>query len=152
MAPLIFLLVTFAILYVADRLLFGGKWSLSFIGRASMSVMLVVTGVSHFTNTNEMIAMMPDLLPAKREIVYFTGVCELAAVIGLLIPQTAMIASVLLIVFFLAVLPANVVGSVKQVQYGGMEYGTLYLLFRIPLQVFFIWWTYYFGIRLQKRT
>ena len=152
MAPLIFLLATFAALYLVNRFLLPRGLSPSLIGRAAMSVMLLVTGISHFTNTNEMIAMMPDLLPAKREIVYFTGVCELAAVIGLLVPKTAKLAAVLLIVFFIAVLPANVVGSIKQVQYGGMESGTLYLLFRIPLQVFFLWWTYYFGIRLQRRT
>jgi uncharacterized membrane protein len=58
---------------------------------------------------------------------------------------------VLLIVFFIAVLPANVVGSIKQVQMGGMEYGTAYLWFRIPLQIFFIWWTWYFALRLPSR-
>ena len=147
MAPLIILLVSFAILYLADRFLFGRRLGLSFIGRAAMALMLVATGISHFTNTDEMIAMMPDFMPAKREMVYFTGVCELAAVIGLLWNKTAWLASVLLIVFFVLVLPANIAGSLKSVQFGGMEYGPLYLLFRIPLQIFLIWWVWYFGIR-----
>ena len=151
MAPLIFLLATFAVLYLVNRLFLSGRLRRSFIGRASMAVMLIVTGIAHFTSTNEMIAIMPEFMPAKRELVYFTGICELAAVIGLLWNRTARLASILLIVFFVLVLPANIAGSLKSVQFGGMEYGPLYLLFRIPLQVFFIWWVWYFGIRPASR-
>lgn len=147
MAPLIFLLATFALLYLLDRFALQGRLGLSFIGRASMAVMLLVTGVSHFTNTAEMTAMMPDFIPAKRELVYFTGICELAAVAGLLWNKTARLASILLLVFFILVLPANIAGSLKSVNFGGMEYGPLYLLFRVPLQIFFIWWVWYFGLR-----
>src|SRR5688572_22052892 len=147
MAPLIFLLATFVLLYLLDRFALGPRLGLSFIGRASMAVMLIVTGISHFTSTDEMIAMMPEFMPAKREMVYFTGVCELAAVVGLLWEKTARLASILLIIFFVLVLPANIAGSLKSVNFGGMEYGPLYLLFRVPLQIFFIWWVWYFGIR-----
>ena len=147
MAPLIFLLGTFVALYLINRFLLGRRLSLSFIGRASMAVMLIVTGVSHFTNTEQMVDMMPDFMPAKREMIYFTGVCELLAVVGLIWGKTARLASILLIIFFVLVLPANIAGSLKSVQFAGMEYGPLYLLFRIPLQIFFIWWVWYFGIR-----
>ena len=147
MAPLIFLLGTFAVIYLLNRFLLGRRLSLSLIGRASMAVMLIVTGISHFTNTGDMVAMMPDFMPAKRELVYFTGVIELLAVIGLLWDKTAWLTSVLLIIFFLAVLPANIAGILKSVQFGGMEYGPWYLLFRIPLQILFIWWVWFFGIR-----
>lgn len=116
-----------------------------------MAVMLIATGISHFTNTEEMIAMMPDFLPAKRELVYFTGVCELLAVPGLLWSKTSRLASILLLIFFVLVLPANIAGSLKQVQFGGMEYGPLYLLFRVPLQIFFIWWVWFFGLRASTR-
>jgi len=151
MAPLIFLLATFVALYLLNRFALGQRLSLSFIGRVSMAVMLIVTGVSHFTNTQQMVDMMPDFMPAKREMIYFTGVCELLAVIGLLWSRTARLASILLIIFFVLVLPANIAGSLKSVQFGGMEYGTLYLLFRIPLQIFFIWWVWYFGVKTRTQ-
>jgi uncharacterized membrane protein len=147
MAPLIVLLATFAILYAVNRFLLHGRLSTSLIGRISMSAMLLVTGIAHFTSTDLMVEMMPDVVPFKREMVYFTGVCELAAAIGLLWNKTVKIASILLIVFFVAVLPANIAGSIKQVDLGGMQYGVFYLLFRIPFQIFLIWWVYYFGIR-----
>ena len=148
MAPLIILLATFCILYAIDRFALGRRLGLSLIGRASLAVMLIATGVSHFTNADPMVAMMPDFLPAKRELVYFTGICELAAVPGLLWSKTSRLASFLLIVFFVLVLPANIAGSLKSVKFGGMEYGPLYRLFRIPLQVLFIWWVWFFGLRV----
>ena len=151
MAPLIILLVTFAVLYLIDRFALRQRLGLSFIGRAAMAVMLIATGISHFTNTEELIAIMPDMMPAKRELVYFTGICELAAVPGLLWSKTARLASVLLLIFFVLVLPANIAGSFKQVQFGGMEYGPWYLLFRVPLQVLFIWWVWFFGVKSQKQ-
>ncbi len=147
MAPLIFLFVTFVALYLINRWLLGGRLSTSFIGRASMAVMLIVTGIAHFTNTQQMVEIMPESIPAKTELVYFTGVCELLAVVGLLWSRTARLTSVLLIIFFIAVLPANIAGSLNSVQFGGMEYGPLYLLFRIPVQILFIWWVWYFGLR-----
>lgn len=151
MAPLIILLVTFALLYLLDRFALGGRLGLSLTGRAAMSVMLIATGITHFIQTDAMAVMMPDSLPLKRELVIFTGVCELAAVIGLLWNRTARLTSILLIVFFVLVLPANISGSFKQVQLGGMEYGAWYLLFRIPLQLFFIWWVWWFGLRTRNR-
>ena len=150
MAPLIFLLATFAILYLVNRFILGGRLSTSLMGRASMAVMLTVTGVSHFTSTQQMVELMPEFMPAKTELVYFTGVCELLAVIGLMWDRTARLASILLIVFFVLVLPAIIAGSLKSVQICGMEYGPLYLLFRIPLQIFFIWWVWYFGLSKNR--
>ncbi len=98
-----------------------------------------------------MVEMMPDAMPIKREMVYFTGVCEIAAAVGLLWDKTIRIASILLIVFFLAILTANIAGSIKQVNLGGMEYCAVYLLFRIPMQLLFILWVYYFGIGYLNR-
>ncbi len=147
MAPLIILLTVFGLLYAVNRIWLKNHINIGVIGRVAMACMLVATGIAHFTQTDAMVAMMPAELPAKRELVYFTGVCELLAVIGLLSERTARLTSVMLIIFFIAVLPANIIGSMKQVQMGGMEYGTWYLLFRIPLQIFFIWWAWRFGVR-----
>lgn len=150
MAPLIALLFGFGILFVVNRFLLKDRWSLSLIGRISLALMLIVTATAHFTATDLMVETMPEFLPLKRETVYFTGVIEFLAVAGLVIDKTSRATSILLIIFFLAVLPANVVGSLKQVNLGGMENGAAYLFFRVPLQLFFILWAYYFGVRINK--
>ena len=150
MTPLIFLLAAFILLFAVNKFFLKNRLSLSLVGRAALAVMLTVTGIAHFTSTDLMIEMMPDFLPYKRETVYLTGILELSAVIGLLINKTAKSTAVLLIIFFISILPANIVGSLKQVNLGGMENGAMYLLFRIPLQILFIAWTYYFGIKINK--
>ncbi len=150
MTPLIFLLAAFILLFAVNKFFLKNRLSLSLVGRAALAVMLTVTGIAHFTSTDLMIEMMPDFLPYKRETVYLTGILELSAVIGLLINKTAKSTAVLLIIFFISTLPANIVGSLKQVNLGGMENGAMYLLFRIPLQIFFIAWTYYFGIKINQ--
>lgn len=81
MTPLLVLLVVFAVLYLLGRK-FTTALSLSRVGRYSMASMLLVTAIAHFTNTAEMVEMMPDALPLKRELVYLTGLCEVAAAIG----------------------------------------------------------------------
>lgn len=120
-------------------------------GCISMGIMLLFTGVAHFFKTEEMVAMMPDFVPFKRVVVYVTGLLEIGAALALIFQVKTRLVSMLLIAFFIAVLPANVIGSMKKVSLGGMEYGTAYLYFRIPFQLLIIWWVYYFGIRANKK-
>lgn len=151
MIPLIILIATFGVFFVVNKFLLGERFSVSFIGRFALSIMLLATGIAHFTSTESMVQMMPEFMPLKKEIVYFTGVCELLAVVGLLWDKTSRLTAVMLIIFFLAILPANILGSLKEVRFGGMEYGAMYLFFRIPLQILFIFWAYYFGLRINRR-
>jgi uncharacterized membrane protein len=146
MTPLIILLVSFGLFFVVNKFLLGDKFSFSLVGRVALAAMLLATGIAHFTRTAPMVEMMPDFMLFKREIVYFTGVCELLAAVGLVWDKTAKLTAVMLIIFFVAILPANIIGSLKEVQFGGMENGSGYLFFRIPLQILFIVWTWYFGV------
>lgn len=149
MAPLILLIVCFGITIIVNKFLLKDRLSLSFIGRLTLAIMLIFTGIGHFAKTDLMIDMLPEIIPFKKETVYFTGIIELMASIGLLTQKFAKLTSILLIVFFLAILPANIIGSIKEVELGGMSKGVSYLYFRIPLQLFLIFWAYYFGIKKQ---
>ena len=150
MAPLIILITSFSLFFLTNKFLLKNKFHVSFIGKVALAIMLVITGASHFTNTDLMIAMLPEEVPLKKETVLFTGVLEMLASVGLIMNKTSKLTSILLITFFVVILPANIKGSIDKVQLGGMEQGVEYLYFRIPLQIFFIAWTYYFGIRKNK--
>lgn len=152
MAPLIIILVCFVLLILVNKLGLKDRLSWSIVGRLALAIMLVFTGIAHFTVTDKMVEMLPEFMPLKTETVYMTGILELVAAVGLLMQNYSRLASFLLIVFFLAILPANILGSIKQVELGGMEKGVDYLYFRIPLQLFFIGWTYFFGIHLNPRS
>ncbi len=99
--------------------------------------MLIFTGISHFTFMKEdFVRMMPPSIPWPRGIVYFTGLCEIAGAVGLLIPELRHAASYALIAFFIAVLPANIHAARAGVTLRGKPVTSLWL--RIPMQVLFI--------------
>ncbi|RIA09350.1 putative membrane protein [Flavobacteriaceae bacterium MAR_2010_72] len=150
MAPLLILFVSFLTMLAINKLLLKERFSLSFLGRLALAIMLIFTGMTHFTKTDLMIEMMPEIVPIKLELIYLTGCLEIMASIGLLIHKYSKITSVMLIIFFLSILPANVIGSLKEVALGGMQHGVNYLYFRIPLQLLFVFWAYYFGITKNK--
>ena len=145
MAPLIVLLATFTLLVLLRRFFAPRALSWSFCGRAAMSAMLLLTGAGHFFMTEELAAMLPPAVPMRTEILYATGILELMAAVGLLIPATSRLTSWCLVAFFVAVLPANVYGALNRVGVG--EHGPAYLWFRLPLQILFIGWVWYFGVK-----
>ena len=144
MKPLIVLLSVFAISLLSTKI-FRGNYEFAFSGRIAMSAMLVFTAVGHFVFTKGMTMMLPQFIPYKTEAVYLTGVIEIVAAIGLLIPNFNGLVAWLLIVFFILMLPANIYAAIKNVDYQKGTFdgsGLTYLWFRIPLQVVFIVWTY----------
>ena len=148
MQPLIVFISVFIISLVATKII-QGKYSLALSGRIALSVMLAFTAIAHFVFTKGMAMMLPAFIPYKTVIVYFTGIIELIAATGLLIPRFKFITGWLLIAFFLLILPANIYAAVNHIDYQNGSYdgnGLGYLWFRIPLQIFFIAWTYLFTI------
>jgi uncharacterized membrane protein len=147
MKPFFVLLISFGIILLATKV-FDHQWNFIFAGNAAMSTMLLFTAVGHFAFSKGMAMMLPDFIPLKKEIVYATGLIEILAVIGLLIPSYRHLASVLLIIFFILILPANIYAAFKKIDYQKGNYegiGMDYLWFRVPLQVLFITWVWYFG-------
>ena len=148
MKPLIVLILGFLVCLVALKLC-TGFWIYSFSGNVAMSFMLIFTAIGHFIYTNGMQMMFPEGFPLKIFLVYLTGIVEIAAAIGLIIPNTQLLTSYWLIAFFILVLPVNIQAAIKRVDYQKGIYkgpGKSYLWFRIPLQVFFIAWVYYCNI------
>ena len=126
-----------------------GDWDYALAGNIAMAVMLLFTAVGHFIYWKGMALMIPGFIPAKRTMVYVTGIMEVIFAIGLCIPSTRRLSADLLILFFLLVLPANINAAQKSVDYQTTTYegrGVSYLWLRIPMQVFFILWVAYFGL------
>jgi uncharacterized membrane protein len=150
MKPLYVLLGAFITILIISRFGFG-KFDYSLSGRIAMSIMLMFTAIGHFTFPKGMIMMIPDFIPFKKTLVYFTGIVEAAAAIGLLIHPLQHVTALLLIIFFILILPANINAAIKHIDFQRATnegYGITYLWFRIPLQLLFIAWTYFFGIYL----
>ena len=152
MEPLIILILVFIITLVIVRII-KKAWLYSFAGCTAMSVMLIFTGISHFLYPDGMALMLPGFIPFKKEVIYLTGVIEIAAAAGLLILRLRKHTAWLLIIFFIAILPANIHAAIHHVNLRTATFdgsGLNYLWFRVPLQILFIAWAYYFGIKKYK--
>lgn len=97
------------------------------VTRVALAVVFVAMGVLHFRPGPA--DMMAKLIPPalRREgilsplnLVRFTGVCEIAGGIGLLIPATQVAAMVGLVVFLIAVFPANSYASQHPERFGAI--------------------------------
>ena len=149
MKPLLVLLSVFAISLIVNKN-FHGNYKVALSARIAMSSMLVFTAVAHFVFTKGMTMMLPDFIPFRTETVYLTGLIEIAAAIGVFIPNLRTLTGWLLIAFFILILPSNIYAAIKQIDYQNGTFdgnGLSYLWFRIPLQIFFIVWTYFSTIK-----
>ncbi|PQA93962.1 hypothetical protein B0A69_10215 [Chryseobacterium shigense] len=140
------------ILALLGTFIFQGKPDFLFSGNLGMAVFIVFTGFSHFKFQKGMAMMIPDVVPGKMFWVYATGVLEIAAGIGLMIPSIRELTAILLIIFYILVFIANINSSKKKINIFKADYtgpGMQYLYReRIPMQIILIAWTLYFGIYL----
>lgn len=148
MKPFILLLVVFAGTASTCKL-FTESWNLPFSGNLAMAVMLCFTALGHFMFVRGMSMMIPDFIPYKQQLVYLTGIAEILLGLGLLFQPYRAAVGMMLIIFFILVLPMNIYAAYRNLNYekGTFDGGGLrYLWFRIPLQLFFIAWVWYFAL------
>lgn len=149
MAPLIVLIVAMLVF----RLL--GKWwaalgSWPAAVRAGLAVMFAFTAMAHFNEMRHQLAeMLPPWVPNPEFVVLFTGVCELAGAVGLLIPKTRRAAAVALVLFLIAVFPANVHAAQEGVLLRGQP--ATPLIPRLLMQLLFIGLTWWSGFVAARR-
>jgi len=149
MKPLIILLTGFGVSLIILQFVNGG-WQFPLAGCIGMSIMLLFTAIGHFAFSKGMELMLPSFVPFKKALIYITGFIEIAAAIGLLLPSLRQLTGWLLVLFFVIILPANISATMRNVSYqkAGLDGpGPTYLWFRVPLQLFFIAWVYWFAIR-----
>lgn len=109
------------------------------IARALLAAAFLAVASLHFIATDAEERLVPGWLPARRALVYLTGVWEIAGAVGLLIPRTRRAAAWGLAVLLVAVFPANVNHAVNNLQLGGILDSRLYQWLRLPVQPLLIW-------------
>lgn len=110
--------------------------------RIALAVTMVIAGVLHFVATDTYVSIMPQYLPLHRELVYLSGLFEIVFGLGLLWPRTRQMAGLLLILLYIAVLPANIEMAVRNIQPAGFHIPTFLLWARLPFQLVFIYWAW----------
>ncbi len=151
MAPLIVLVVVTLIARLAGQLGATPLRDWAAATRLGLAVMFCFTAAAHFNSMrSDMVRMVPPAVPNPELMVTLTGICEVLGAIGLLVPRTRRIAAVALIVFLIAVLPANIHAAQSGVIFRGAA--ATPLVPRVALQLLFIvlvWWS---GLRAPSGT
>jgi uncharacterized membrane protein len=107
----------------------------------------VFAGVMHFVIPRQYQAIVPDYLPAHRELVVASGVAEIAGGLGVMHPRTRRAASWWSIATLIAVFPANLHMALNPDRYNNMPRAGLYA--RLPVQLLFIAWAHAAGRKLE---
>ena len=137
------LVVPYLILTLVGQLVSGFQISRVKRARVGLSLFFIFTAIGHFLRSEEMAMMLPAAVPYRVDLIYLTGIFELLGAIGVWLPRLTRLAGLLLIIMLIGILPANIYSAIQRVDFGGHQAGPLYLLVRIPFQVFVIWWIYF---------
>jgi uncharacterized membrane protein len=118
-------------------------------GRIATTCVFLFTGIGHFLQSRPMSAMIPLQVPEpfRLPIIYASGLFEIVAAIAVLVPGWSRAVGIILCLFLVGVLPANIDAAIRRVPFGGHGAGPSYLLVRVPLQVVLLVWIYWFAIR-----
>jgi uncharacterized membrane protein len=105
-----------------------------------LGAFFLFAGTMHFLKPRPYVAIVPDALPRKRELVFASGVAELAGGAGVLVPQTRRLAGWWLIATLLAIFPANVNMAINAERFRLVPESLLWV--RLPLQGALIAWVW----------
>lgn len=103
-----------------------------------MGGLYVVAGIGHFVVTRAYLRIMPDYLPAHRELVLLSGAAEVLCGVGVLLPATRRLSAWATVALLVAVFPANLWMVQHPEILPGVPLWVLWL--RLPLQLPLIAW------------
>lgn len=110
-----------------------------------LAIFYLIAGILHIKSPAGFLAVTPHWVPFAEQVIFLTGLAEIAGAIGLLVP-TNMIskaryaAGVGLALYALCVWPANFNHAINNIEIGGEILGWGYHGPRLAFQPVFIWW------------
>ena len=113
------------------------------MARYLLSAVMISVGVAHFRNPKPFIGIVPNWLPAHRELVLVSGFFEILGGAGLLVPRVRPAAAWGLVALYLAVFPANVNMALHDLPIDGRHFPAWQLWLRLPLQGVLILWAWW---------
>ncbi len=109
----------------------------------------VFAGIVHFVIPRTYEAIVPDYLPAHKELVQASGIAEILGGVGVMHPRTRRVASWWSVATLIAVFPANLHMALHPDRYK-VAGGRAALYVRLPVQFLFIAWALAAGRKLQR--
>ena len=137
MIPFAILVIGFAVFRVVGLLFVPALDSWQPALRAALLPMFLITASAHWGKGRpDLVRMVPPMFPRPDLLVTLTGIAEIVGALGLLLPATALAASIGLALLLCALFPANVYAARRGLTIRGRPATSLPL--RTALQVVFI--------------
>jgi uncharacterized membrane protein len=115
------------------------------MARLLLGAFFLAAGTLHFLKPKPYVAIVPDALPRKRELVYASGAAEMAGGAGVLAAPTRRAAGWWLIATLIAIFPANVNMAINADRFRSVPPPLLWA--RLPLQGLLIAWVWRVAVR-----
>ncbi len=96
-------------------------------------------GILHLRSPQGFISIVPSFVPWPTQVVWLTGVAEIAGAIGLMIPRLQKAAGIGLALYAICVFPANINHALNQIDVGGLPNSWWYQGPRFVLQPILVW-------------
>ena len=100
----------------------------------------VFAGVMHFVIPRTYKKIVPPWVPARKAMVYASGVAEIAGGVGMMVPARRRLAGRWLIATMVGVFPANLHMAMNAEDYPAVPGGAVSLWARLPFQGVFVAW------------
>ena len=104
--------------------------------------MFILTGILHFIIPKTYVRIMPDYIPKKEAMVFWSGVFEVLGGIGIMISFSKTFSAIGLILLLIAVFPANIDMFRKAYKKRGFTLYTFATLIRLPIQFWLMYWVF----------
>lgn len=105
-----------------------------------MAVAMAFAGVAHLLMPTPFVQHLPTWVPMREELIFLTGLLEIALGVALLLRQPLRrLAGLALAGYLVAVFPSNIYVAVAGVDVDGQPDG-IYPWLRLPFQLLFIAW------------
>jgi uncharacterized membrane protein len=101
-------------------------------------VPFILIGIEHFREPQKFVDIVPKYMPFALFLVYLTGVMEIVGGLGIIYPETRELTGRLMVLFLLAVYPANFHMWINDVPYNGTRLTTTGHLVRLTVQMLLI--------------
>ena len=114
--------------------------TIRFVMRLILAAFYIAAGILHLKSPAGFISIVPSFVPWPAEIVWFTGVCEIAGAIGLMVPKLQKAAGIGLALYAICVFPANINHALNHIDVGALPNSWWYHGPRFVLQPILVWW------------
>ena len=108
-----------------------------------LAAFYVAAGIAHLIAPEALLSITPSFVPFAPQVIFVTGLCELAGALALLTKPLRWWAGVALAAYALAVWPANFKHAIDGIDLPHISSSWLYHGPRLAFQPVLIWWALY---------